>query len=95
MDARRLREVTPAKRGWRFVGRHRGKILRANVPYLVIIGDRMTRHYTESGARKRLAILATSGVTAAAVMWDEDRWLPITTAGVTLATSSIRDWGTR
>lgn len=83
MDSRRLREVTPARRGWRFIGRHRGKMLRANVPYLVIVGDCVTRHYTENGARKRLAILATSGVTAAGVMWEEDRWLPITPAAVT------------
>jgi hypothetical protein len=56
-------------------------MLRANVPYLVLVGSRVTRHYTEGGARKRLAILATSGVTAAAVMWDEDRgWVSIPSA---------------
>lgn len=74
MDQRRLREVTPAKRGWRFVGRFRGRVISANVPYLVIVNNqKITRHYTESGARKRLAILAACGVTAAGVMWDENR----------------------
>ena len=84
MDDRRLREITPGKRGWRFVGRYRGQTLRANVPYLVVTSAGVTtRHYTEAGARKRLGILGTSGFGATALEWADGTWRRVTTAGVT------------
>lgn len=84
MDARRLRQITPSKRGWRFVGKWRGcrgfpaRELKANVPYLVITTAAMTRHYTRMGAEKRLRILATCKVPAVGVVWLESgQWATI------------------
>jgi len=69
MDERRLREITPGRRGWRFVGSIHGRQVRANVPYLVIARV-TTRHYTASGALKRVRILRASGVHSEAWEWD-------------------------
>jgi hypothetical protein len=79
MDARRLREITPAKRGWRFVGKWRGRIFRANTPCLVITAAAVTRHYTEGGARKRLQILATCRIPGQAIAWNDaaECWVAI------------------
>ena len=75
MDGRRLREIAPSKRGWRFAGKIRGCLVRANVPYLVITSAGViTRHYTEMGSLKRVAILRTSGVAATAWGWTGGAW---------------------
>jgi len=84
MDDRRLREITPGRRGWRFVGKIRGLVVRANVPYLVVTAAGVTtRHYTEAGAKKRVAILRTSGVKATAWGWSDDGWRLVVRSGWT------------
>ncbi len=90
MDDRRLREITPSQRGYRFQGRWRGRLLRANVPYLVVTSAAVTRHWTAAGARNRVRILRQYGIEAWALRWDSDRWaVEVTSADVTRRRRSV------
>lgn len=76
LDDRKLRNVSPGRRGHRFAARYRGKLLQSNTRYLVITAAAVTRHYSARGAIDRVRLLELYEVKAAALAYEPNppRW---------------------
>lgn len=84
-DERRLSEVSPGQRGFRFVGKWRRLTVKANTPGVIVTAAAVicSRHYTRVGLEDRLGVIRAfvtasgCGLVVAGLWWTGRKWIEV------------------